>query len=218
MGLCTVFALALSALVAKLSHGSHPNEVAETPTQAVKEAVDNPITDQIRLRMRLPKLRLPEDALGLTFRVSHKDGDVFIRLNNHTDHPLNFYNSMKLETSMFPSGTRIEVRDKFGRPFVFRIEEHTSLDHWTPLYLTSRAFLNSELEVQTLEPGEGFCKTVPLKNFFGGANFDFKAQNFQARIRSRIYLDTNFQQYIETKSDWFELPKALEDIPPPADC
>lgn len=208
-----------SALAAKISH--------QKPThgQILRLSADAPNAWQFstffaELRPKKPSttFQLTQEELKLSFSISLEGKKSLIKLVNNSDAPLDFFNSMKIGSSMFPSATKIEVRDNQGHPFVFQIEGNSSFEEWTPLYLTSRAFLEAERKQQTLMPGEGFCKIVNLENYFGGSYFDFKARDFQARIRSRIYLDNQLQFYVETRSGWFDLPKELDRIPPPADC
>lgn len=219
-----VLALVLSALLVKIAPWSHPEEVTKSPAEVTKtkdrrkRTLPPPFRPAELHGAHPTQIKINQEELGLSFDISHQNGDVSIKLVNHAEHPFHFHNNMELDSGSFPSATRIEVRDAQGRPFIFKIGDHISHDHWTPLYLTSRAFLNSELKTQTLEPGLGFCRTIPLEHFFGGANFDFRAQDYQARVRSKIYLDDKFQQYIEAETDWFDLPQDIGDIPTPLEC
>ena len=205
--------LILSVLIPQLHRESFPAETRELATNTS----DGP---QLRISPspRIPKKRLSADELSLSFQISVKDEQVFIRLENHSISSLTFYNSMRLGDCSFPSATWIEVKDERGRPFPLGDGQGLSSEKWTPLALTSRAFLNSELEQQTIRPGQDFCKIVPLKNFFGGTNFDFDTQNFRAKVSSRLYLDTDLTEYIEAESEWFSIPQELRDVPPPVNC
>ena len=193
--------LVFCALASRAFHESMPDQ--ESPLRA-DEIVP---TQQPREQQQTPLETLaPASAQELAYVVKIKDDKVEFQLTNLGSSVHHFYGDPLTlgYGDEVPSCAEIQVHQADGSLFQKWSSHFPPSDRWSPLVVsnTAKPFPG---EPEVIEPGETRSLKVPLEDFFFGSDFDLKTRGCQVRVLSGLYLDSDFRQSIEARTDWTKL-------------
>lgn len=155
-------------------------------------------------------LSLADDKSTLKLEVSIVNNTVKICLTNPTQKSQSFYNGFKEHRhSNVPAFTYLILRRKDGSIITSRYSED---GRYSPSAYSSFEFKWSDIEQQTLGPGESISYSAPLGRFLYRPPWQYRFGFSWAKLGCRVYTKAP-NEYVEAETDWAEVDyeKVLQD-------